>query len=91
MLPGASSNPAHRGQQQPLPGSASVGRRQWCNVCRGCNYLAQTGMFNHPGGENGPGTSEMIDLLAPDYVDYAAKPSDTGASQPEFVDGPSIK
>lgn len=35
------------------------------------NYLAQTGMFNHPGGENGPGTSEMIDILAPDYVDYA--------------------
>lgn len=35
------------------------------------NYLAQTGMFNHPGGENGPGTSEMVDLLAPDYVDYA--------------------
>lgn len=35
------------------------------------SFLAQTGMFNHPGGENGPGTSEMINLLAPDYVDYA--------------------
>lgn len=35
------------------------------------NFLARTGMFNRPGGENGPGTSEMIDLLASDYVDYA--------------------
>ena len=35
------------------------------------SFLAQTGMFNTPGGETGPGTSELINLLAPDYVDYA--------------------
>lgn len=50
------------------------------------NYLAQTGMLNHPGGENGPGTSEMIDLLAPDYVDYAVTQWPNHVSLPASFD-----
>lgn len=38
----------------------------------GGSFLAQTGVVVGPGGEWGPDSSELIDILAPDFAEFAA-------------------